>query len=149
MDAISSGASPNRDDAITRLRITMHKSSGHHTDDATKHKGVPHVAIIEPHPAIQRWDTHPIAVISNPGDHLLKNAARGQTARRNVGQIRGRNTKDIRGRNWLGPQTGTNHITDAATNPCRSTAIRLNGTWVVVGLHLEAHRVLVVERHYP
>ena len=72
---------------------------------AAEHKRVSDVPIIEPHPPVQCGDTHTVAVVTHPGDHLLQDAPRRQAAGRYVCQIRVGHAEDIGGGDGLGPKT--------------------------------------------
>ena len=148
VNAISASPAADRNDAVARLGITMHKSTRHHSNHAAEHKRVPDVPIIEPHPPVQCGDTHTVAVVTHPGDHLLQDASRRQAAGRYVCQIRVGHAEDIGGGDGLGPKTRPDDVSDATADSSGGTAIRLNRAGVVVGFNFEAHRVIVIKSHH-
>ena len=74
MDAVASCFSADGDDEVAGLCCARGFVGGHDADAAAVDEGVTDVAVVEVDGAVDGWDAHAVAVISDACDDLGENA---------------------------------------------------------------------------
>ena len=117
------------------------------SDGATEDERIAGEVGVEMDGTVGSGNSHAVAVITHSGNHTPEQAARVQGS---CGQILLRRIKrseaeDIRIQNRTSPESGAQGIADHTADPGACASIGLQGTGVVVGLHLEGHPPLVID----
>ena len=135
---------------VARLNTAVGGIARHDADRPAEDQWVTKVAGVEGDRTGDCRNAHPVAVVTDTGDHAIE-----QPRRRNHpgGNLLGRgverrDAKDIEVSQRLGAVAGTEDITNDAAQAGGGTAVGLDCRGVVVGLDLHADVVVAVEPHH-
>src|SRR5262249_24956085 len=129
MDAITPRAATHDYNQIARPYCLPASLHGNKTHRAAEDQGVAQVALVEANLAVDRGDTHAVAIIRDAGHypvddlHWMQHAGGQRLCRR----VRRRETEDIGVTDRLSAQASAERVPDDTAEPCIGAAIRFDG----------------------
>ena len=100
---------------------------------------------IKPNGAIEDWNSHAIAIVTNTGNDTREYLPRGQAASRDILHVQRCHAECVsRGDGPCG-EPCTDDVANTSTDTGRGPAIWLERRRMVMGFYFEAHRVVIVE----
>ena len=147
MNSVSSCASSDGNDQVSWADFPFAFSCWDHGDVATVNQWVAQIPIVKIDGSVHGWDSHAVAVVSNPVDDSFHHSLGVQDSWWELigGEVRVGKAKDIGVANRASTEAGSHWVTNDSTKSRVGSTVWFDGGWVVVSFHLDAHVLIFVE----
>ena len=126
------------------------QAAGQQPDGAAVYQRLAEKPLVEHDGAVHRGHAGLVAAVFHSLAHALHDAAGMQQARGKLSRMEGRGeTEDVGVAYQLRAHARAHGITVHAHDPGQRSAVGIKRGRTVVGLHLDAHVIIVVEGHHP
>ena len=147
MDPVAAGPAAEGDDLVAGVGLLLGAGGREDADVADVDERVADEVLVEVNAAVDRRDAHRVAVVADPRHDPVHDRQRVQAAlRQRVGvQVGRREAEHVGVGDRPRGEAGAEHVPDDAADARAGASERLDRRRSVVGLHLDADRVRVVE----
>ncbi len=150
MNTVSSRPAPDHDDNVAALLMLEALVFIHQADITAVHQWISKVPLVEINSTVDRRDAHPVAVITNAGNHTLHNPSRMKHALGYFFEffIRWPETENIGVGYGFSAESRAHRVANNSADSCCRSAVRVQCRWMIVRFHLETHRACFVELYH-